>query len=239
MSSSIDILLEHDDFLIVDKPCNVAMHRGDESTVSILNLLASFGFKEKLFLVHRLDTPTSGCLLIAKHKESAGILSDLFAKRKIEKYYLAISDKRPKKKQGSIMGDMQKARGGSYKLSKSCNQPAITHFVSSAILNKGKRLYLCKPITGKTHQIRVALKALSAPIMGDDRYGGSPSDRLYLHSFGMRFLYQSKQITLFHPPCEGIHFDSLELPQSWLEPHHLMWPTAKLTNVSYISKDAE
>ena len=117
----------------------------------------------KLYSVHRLDKMTSGLLLLAKSPQIAAQLTALFTTHQIQKYYLAISDKKPKKKQGLIKGGMQKSRRGMWKLTKEKNNLAITQFFSYSLGN-GKRLFVIKPHSGKTHQIRVALKSIGSAI---------------------------------------------------------------------------
>jgi tRNA pseudouridine32 synthase/23S rRNA pseudouridine746 synthase len=233
--STIAIVFEHDDFLIIDKPVGVAMHSSDRQVEglatspahrlpsSIIPLMRAQLPEHDWHLVHRLDTATSGCLLLAKHKAAASALSQLFAQRRIDKFYLALSDKKPKKKQGLVKGDMQKARGGDLKLSKTLNNPAITQYFSASH-TPGVRAFLCKPHTGKTHQIRVALKSQGAPIIGDSRYGGSQAQRMYLFSYGMRFEYQSQAIEVIHLADENEHLHAQRLPSAWQTPWHMDWP---------------
>jgi len=162
-----------------------------------------------LFSVHRLDKMTSGLVILAKSSSVAATFTKLFESRQIEKYYLAISVRRAKKKQGWIKGDMALSRRGSYKLLKSSQNPAITQFKSFA-LRPNERLYLVKPHTGKTHQIRVALKSLGAPITGDVRYAQADEARLeergYLHAYALKFSIEGEDFTFVQSPYEGERF---------------------------------
>ena len=106
----------------------------------------------------------------------------------VKKQYLAISDHKPKKKQGLIQGDMAKGRRGAWLLTRSQENPAITRFTSLS-LGEGRRLFFLSPLTGKTHQLRVAMKSLGAPILRDALYGGSPADRVYLHAWRLSLVY--------------------------------------------------
>jgi tRNA pseudouridine32 synthase/23S rRNA pseudouridine746 synthase len=136
--------------------------------------------------------------------KSASVLSILFSSRQIEKYYVAVSDKKPKKKQGIICGDMKKARRGQWKLCRTYENPAITRF--SSLKYEDKYLFLLKPQTGKTHQIRVAMKSICAPIIGDVLYGGTVSDRGYLHSIKLSFSYKGKKYEYISYPNVGKFF---------------------------------
>lgn len=100
---------------------------------------------------------------------------------------------------------MAKARNGSYKLLRSHNSPAKTAFFSFALGN-GQRLFALKIFTGKTHQIRVALRALGAPILGDERYGGAVADRMYLHAAQIQFVLDDHWFDYYCPPTTGTEF---------------------------------
>ena len=164
-----------------------------------------------LYLVHRLDKMTSGLLLLARHAQAASILSQQFQQRTVEKYYLALSDQKPRKKQGLIKGDMERSRRGSWKLTTGLRNPAITRFFSCAPM-PGLRLFLLRPLTGKTHQLRVALKSVGAAIIGDTRYHGvsEPSaDRGYLHAWGLAFDWQGERQTYLQRPMHACGLTAL------------------------------
>lgn len=228
--SMFDILFNHPDFVVINKHPNVSVHK-DDSDSMLLQEVGRITGDNQLYLVHRLDKMTSGLLLLARNQLAAAILSGQFAERKIEKYYLAIGSKKPKKKQGLIVGDMQRSRRASWKLVNSRENPAITQFFSLAG-EPGERLFLCKPHTGKTHQIRVALKSVGSPIVGDPIYNPSSiSDRGYLHAFALRFSYQSQDYSLICNPAEqeslGEKWQSAAVAQAleqWHAPWLLNWP---------------
>ncbi len=179
---------------------------------------------ELLYPVHRLDKMTSGLVIFALNKKTAQAFQVMFEMHLVQKFYLAISDKKPKKKQGWVIGDMLPARRGNWKLSKSKENPAKTQFISQSI-EPGLRLYLVKPITGKTHQIRVALKSIGAPILGDVRYSdaneASLADRGYLHAFAIQFTLYNQFYQFMQPPEEGevyLKSTSQQLITSWEKP---------------------
>ncbi|MCX7127618.1 pseudouridine synthase, partial [Aeromonas sp.] len=160
------ILFEHPAFLVIDKQPGIGMHdeKGDGEAVNpglVNRVKADTGLT--LYPVHRLDKMTSGLVLLARTTEANRELSMAFAAREVSKQYLALSDRKPKKKQGWVKGDMQKGRGGSWLLARTLENPAISWFDSVSV-REGLRLYRIKPQTGKTHQIRVALKSIGAPI---------------------------------------------------------------------------
>ncbi len=198
------LVAECADFLVIDKAPGVSVHRDHE----VLGLVAQVAAEQQcaqLFLVHRLDRMTSGLLLLAKSAASCAALAQQFAEHNVEKMYLALSDRKPLKKQGSIRGDMQRARNGAWRLARSLENPALTNFYSRA-LRPGLRLFILQPRTGKTHQLRVAMKSIGAPILGDTRYGGSIAERGYLHACALRFDYRGTIFQFGELPQIGAKF---------------------------------
>lgn len=219
-------ILDNEHFLALNKASGVHMH--SQSGPGLIETLREIRGEAELYPVHRLDTPTSGVLLVAKGQTVNRALSALFAAREIQKYYLALLDKKPSRKQGKIAGDMLKARNGCWKLARTKDNPAVTHFFSYGS-ETGNRLAVLKPLTGKTHQLRVALKSLGSPIIGDKKYGGSPADRTYLHAWKLRFCFAGKEYDLSADVFSGDFFTNKEF-QSRLSalphPHNLVWPAS-------------
>lgn len=225
----IEILDACDDFLVVHKPCGIGMHnerKPEATTLGIISLLREQCGTEDLYPVHRLDKVTSGVLLVAKNPSANRELSQQFESRQTQKYYLALSSSKPAKKQGAIVGDMQPSRRGAWKLVRSRDNPAVTHFFSHSIA-PGLRGFIVKPTTGKTHQIRVALKSVGAPIVGDTRYGGADADRTYLHAWQLEFQWQGERRVYRAQPEDGALFvnDAFTLWASEVgNPAELNWP---------------
>ncbi|WP_406667273.1 TIGR01621 family pseudouridine synthase [Gallaecimonas sp. GXIMD1310] len=190
-----EVVLDHRDFVMVNKTAAVSFH-AEQGPGLFVNIEQHLG--QKLWPVHRLDKVTTGLLLLAKSAEAAAIFGDAFANRKISKCYLALSDRKPAKKQGWIKGDMAKARRGAWRLLRSTEHPAITRFDSQS-LAPGQRLFRLWPQTGRTHQLRVAMKSLGAPILGDSLYGGSNWPRVCLHAYALAFDWQGDNIAISQP----------------------------------------
>lgn len=223
----------HSDFLVINKHPNVSVHKDDGETMLMQEVAKQSGDKQ-LYLVHRLDKMTSGILLLARNVDAARILSQAFAERQVDKFYLAIGGNKPKKKQGLISGDMQRSRRASWKLLTSQENPAKTQFFSLPA-QTGERLFLCKPHTGKTHQIRVALKSIGSAVIGDPIYSpSSKSDRGYLHAFALTFSFKDQHFQIVCDPRNkpelGQKWNSPTVSQSidtWLTPWLLDWPLLK------------
>lgn len=185
-----------------------------------------------VFAVHRLDKATSGLLLLATNRDCAAALAALFRERAIEKYYLALSDLAPRKKQGFVQGDMTRSRRGSWKLLRSMERPARTRFLSWPV-RPGLRLFALKPLTGRTHQLRVAMKSLGAPILGDTIYHPIVQDwpdRMYLHAHTLRFSLGGELFAYACAPTIGAMFveERTRCAIEALGPlDELPWPTRK------------
>ena len=199
----LDIIYQTDDFIIIYKPCGISVHK-DQSEIGLTTLLAEQLGVPQVWLVHRLDKVTSGLLILALNAESVAEFFRLFSEHHIQKTYLALSNQKPKKKQGLLVGDMQKARNGAWKLCQSKENPAITRF-ESVSCEPNLRLFFLKPQTGKTHQLRVAMKSLGSPILGDALYGKNTEkiDRTYLHAARLQFEFKGQAFDVFTPPKEG------------------------------------
>ncbi|WP_057832383.1 TIGR01621 family pseudouridine synthase [Colwellia sp. TT2012] len=224
-------IAEHHDFIVIDKEPGSNFHDEGELGSGLFSQVKSQLKKQNknvdLYPVHRLDKMTSGLVIFAKNLACAQTFGRLFNDHDIEKYYLAISDNKPSKKQGLIKGDMAKSRRGMFKLLRTMENPAITQFFSYSIINK-QRLYLLKPHSGKTHQLRVALASIGAPIVGDPLYySTSTADRGYLHAFALRFNYLGESFEFISMPSSGEYFLTEQVNEqlsALKKPWQLNWP---------------
>lgn len=216
--SRIQLIAQNKDFIIIYKPEGLSFYE-DGPRWDLMKIIRYMEKEkilpegERIFPVHRIDKITSGIVLFARGRKASNLLGNQFRHKKIEKIYLAISLEKPKKKQGIILGDMIKDRRSKWKLQHSTTNPSITMFKSFPIITEqGEylRLFLVKPITGKTHQIRVVLKSLSSPILGDPLYSrpsiARQQDRTYLHAYGIQFKFEGKQYQYIVPPNSGKYF---------------------------------
>ena len=156
---AIPIVAEGPDWLVVHKPAGVPCHRRDDQP-GILELVDS---AEDLKLCHRLDDGTSGCLVLAKGRRAAAAIGDAFAAKRVAKVYVGLTASRPSKKKGVIIGDMVRSRRSQWRLTRDCGPAAACTWLSRSVgLGPGEgdpaaRLIVARPLTGKTHQIRIAL----------------------------------------------------------------------------------
>jgi tRNA pseudouridine32 synthase/23S rRNA pseudouridine746 synthase len=227
------IIENHPDFILVSKFHDVDFHNKGEA-IGLVQKIRQDMELQQLYPVHRLDSMTSGLIVLAKNKESAQEFAASFREHRVEKFYIALGGTHPRKKQGTIIGDMKKVRDGKWILCHSRNNPAITQFFSSGLGN-GLRLYILRLLTGKTHQIRVALKSLGAPILGDPLYSKKNSgdlivDRGYLHSYAMGFVLKGKYYRYKDIPEKGVHFCSQEFKNA-LRKYEDPWVTFQISKV--------
>ena len=156
----------------------MAVQGGSGIKLSIDDILPDLKFNKNQNprLVHRLDKDTSGILLIAINRQSADILTLAFKNKQIEKTYIAVVKGKPSQKSGVIdLPLIKKFQGKNEKIyvDKQLGKQAITYY---KILKYNKKLDCSllelKPITGRTHQLRVHLKEIGHVIIGDYKYGG-------------------------------------------------------------------
>ncbi len=205
--------------LIISKKPGISFHTVDEED-GILQIIRAHEAEglipsgDRLYPVHRLDKVTSGLLVFARGRKNAEIIGNEFRHSRVTKVYMALSDRKPSKKQGTVIGDMEKGRGGAWILTREKKNPAVTKFTSYSLPGRrpGLRLYVLWPKTGKTHQIRVAMKSLGAPILGDPLYSrydmARMEDRTYLHAAGLRLNLPGEFIEVIDYPSEGAEFES-------------------------------
>ena len=199
----LPILYEDDDVIVVNKPSGLLTHAkgglSDESTVAeIIRQKTSFATDtDRPGIVHRLDRDTSGLLIIAKNPESAAHLQRQFAERTAKKTYIAITDGKPKLNAAKI--DLPIGRNPSapstFRIDPNGKPAQTTYHVLTE--NDTQSLVELKPTTGRTHQLRVHLAHLNAPILGDRVYGKSSDCRMMLHAQKLEITLPSGERKVF------------------------------------------
>ena len=203
MDVDLPILYEDDDVIVVNKPSGLLTHAkgglSDETTVAeIIRPKTSFATDtDRPGIVHRLDRDTSGLLIIAKNPESAAHLQRQFAERTAKKTYIAITDGKPKLNAAKI--DLPIGRNPSapstFRIDPNGKSAQTTYHV--LVENDAQSLVELKPTTGRTHQLRVHLAHLNAPILGDRVYGKSSNCRMMLHAQKLEITLPSGERKVF------------------------------------------
>ncbi|MBQ7347370.1 MAG: RluA family pseudouridine synthase [Clostridia bacterium] len=199
----VEILYEDADIVIPSKPANMPTHPShDHYGDTVANALA-FRYRESgvpfVFRpVNRLDRNTSGLLLIARNRPTAGRLTEQMKKKQIEKTYLAVLDGEMSEKDGVIDACLHRTEQ-SIILREVCPpdapdaDTALTAYTVLAAGN-GHTLVEARPLTGRTHQLRVHFASVGHPITGDDLYG-TPSPDISRHALHARTLAFSHPTT--------------------------------------------
>lgn len=212
------IIWEDEELLILNKPSGLCTQGGTKTHHHVDQLLKAYQHhhcpKIKLRLVHRLDRDTSGILVIAKTLKAANNLADQFKNNLINKTYWAVSHGRASPLHGLIDAPIAKVerpgKGGEmmmveFKEGKKAqtNYRIIKSFGSFS-------WFELKPITGRTHQLRVHLSWFGNPIRGDNKYGlkddGFQDDeRLHLHARSIKLRsVDGEMLTFTAPPPDHI-----------------------------------
>ena len=170
-----ELIYEDDNVLVVNKPSGLLSEAKGEYCPE--RTLGDFGF-----VVHRLDRDTSGVMILAKSEEVQIFLKKQFQNRTVHKTYVAVVEGEPKLMEARIdLPIIRNKKRPTTFLVDANGRESETYY--KVLESNGKRsLVELKPVTGRTHQLRVHMKYIGCPIVGDIVYGDGGADRLYLHA---------------------------------------------------------
>ena len=178
------IIYEDNDLIIINKPSGLAVQLGSKTKLAV-DVMAK-AYNPGARLVHRIDKETSGITVLAKNIETSRYMLHLFLNKQIRKKYLAIVSGKLEMLEGRINKPLIKNKE-TVCVDFEHGKNAITEFRVIKNLNKNRTLIEARPLTGRTHQIRVHFSSIGYPIVGDRKYGGQRALRLYLHSSEISF----------------------------------------------------
>ena len=186
------ILLEDDALIAFRKPAMLPTQPDPTGDVSLAELAEKY-CESKLYVLHRLDRPTSGVVVFAKTEQAAAALSHQFQERSTRKTYLAVVEQKPEKAEDTLVHFL--------KIGKE-NSKTIAYAEPSGNLKRAEMRYILRGssdryhlleielLTGRHHQIRAQLAAIRCPIKGDVKYGArrANADRaIHLHAWRLAF----------------------------------------------------
>ncbi|ODN72010.1 RluA family pseudouridine synthase [Methylobrevis pamukkalensis] len=220
------LLYEDEHVFVFNKPAGLAVQGGSGMTRHIDGMLEAFRDRKgvKPRLVHRLDRETSGCLLVARSRLAAATLARTFQTRSARKIYWALVYGALKPKQGKISSYLKKEAtpdGETMRIARHGEkdaQHAVTYYSTVEAVAQKFTWVTMKPVTGRTHQLRVHMQSIGHPIIGDPRYfnienwefPGGIQNRLHL---------LARRLTIPHPAGDGVIDVTAPLPphmiQSW------------------------
>ncbi len=216
----LTILFEDEDLICIDKPANLPTHPShghleDTAANGVAQLFADRGEPFVFRCAGRLDRDTSGVLLLAKNQRTAGALYRLHNERRVEKNYLALLEGIPDPPQGEIVSGIQRKTDSmiTRETTETGGTPAHTLYtlLGRAETESGWISAVCaKPMTGRTHQLRVHFASRSVPIVGDTLYGNPDTSciigRQALHAWRLRLPHPTRDeiLTLNAPIPEDM-----------------------------------
>ncbi len=196
------VLFEDDRLLIINKPSGLAVHGGSGVSQGLIEALRVIRPQARfLELVHRLDRDTSGCVMVAKKRSMLRYLHEQLRTGTIDKRYLALVVGRWPNRRKVVSAPLLKnmLRSGERMVNVSPEGKKSTTEFSIVERFEGATLVEAKPITGRTHQIRVHALSVGHPLLGDEKYGDEQANK-HFKGRGLRRLF--------------LHAASLDVPMS-------------------------
>ena len=199
------IIYEDDYILAVDKPAGLAVHAGSGEQFGLIELLRNLRADQPFMeLVHRLDKPTSGCLLLAKDHRTLRNLHAMLQENRVKKSYLALLKGQltgdtevilPLRKNELLSGERMVQVHSDGKVAKSSFHPE-QEFQTACLA----RISIT---TGRTHQIRVHAASIGHPVIGDDKYGDRHFNRL-MKKTGLKRMFLHAESLVLKLPYSGV-----------------------------------
>jgi 23S rRNA pseudouridine1911/1915/1917 synthase len=211
----VELIFEHPDFLIISKPAGLVVHapHPDYHQITLVDWLTHYfseisqvGAADRAGIVHRLDMHTSGLMIVPRNNFAHAQFTGMFKDRQISKTYLAIVKGAPAA-QGSVDTSIVRHPTHRNKMTHVCQHEAHESWARRARASQTNytvqeyfietALVQAKPVTGRTHQIRVHLASIGHALIGDVVYGSKSSliERHALHAAQLQFTYQGQQFS--------------------------------------------
>lgn len=195
----LESIYEDNHLLVINKPAGMLAQgdrSGDRSAIEDAKEYVKVKYNKpgKVFLglCHRLDRPVSGCLIFARTSKALGRMNKMFNSKEVQKIYMALSHRRPTKDQGEIDHFLIKDTSRNIvRVAQSKTRGSKRAITRYKVLGQREGYWLIQlsPVTGRSHQLRVAMRTLKCPILGDIKYKGRSTDdrNIFLHCLRMKF----------------------------------------------------
>lgn len=208
---AVEVLFKHPHFMIIHKPAGLLVHPPSMRSTAVTlvdwiltnyDSMEDVGYADRPGIVHRLDKDTSGLMIVPRTNYAHGVFGDMFRERSINKTYYAIVEGHPDPS-GTITLPVGRDPIAKTKMTAQ-KHPTRTIKMRDATTNYRVAEYFdnaalveVKPITGRTHQIRVHLTAIGHPLLGDPVYGRKSKliNRHALHAHNLSFMFDGKQFS--------------------------------------------
>ncbi|HSG60546.1 MAG TPA: 23S rRNA pseudouridine(955/2504/2580) synthase RluC [Pseudomonadales bacterium] len=215
------IIYDCAEFMVINKPSGLAVHGGSGLSFGLIEALRQiFPDNKQMELVHRLDRDTSGCIVVAKKRAALREFHRMLREGEMDKRYWALVEGRWPNRKKMVSAPLKKneLRSGERVVRVSPEgKESLTEF---AVLRRfsDSTLVEAKPITGRTHQIRVHAQYAGHPLIGDDKYGTDQVNqsfknrgigRLFLHAQSLSFPWKKSRISV-EAPLESVLIQAME-----------------------------
>ena len=215
----MEILFEDNHIIVVKKEQNIPSQADSSGDKDMLSMVKEY-IKEKyskpgnvyVGLVHRLDRPTGGVMVFAKTSKAASRLSEQVQNGTLEKKYMAVTVGVPRERHGRLVHFLKKnEKENMVEIVPQLTEGAKRAELEYSVLDTKADYALVevKLFTGRSHQIRVQLKALGCPIFGDQKYGGPAMKKADLNLFATELRFEhpttkEKMVFRVYPPEEKL-----------------------------------
>jgi len=189
--SPLEVMYEDEYLMILNKPSGLV--------VDSKNIHEALG--QKVLLVHRLDKQTSGVFVVAKDVKTQKYLEERFRKREVKKGYLALVDGKLQPSQGIIEKPLERKEGANPRFAIDMSGKAATTIFRVVLSTHAASLVFLRPVTGRTHQLRVHMASMDHPILGDHKYASQfgctwKASRHLLHAWKIAFVHPEYETEL-------------------------------------------